>query len=270
MAVVSELIDAGLKLKAQGKLKGAIEHFRQLHATYPENARIMYQLAVCWTAFGVPEQALPLYRALLALPRGQGLPARDLPRLYTRLGAALAELGEDDEALAVFNDGLAQHPSYRPLRAFRIYAHAKVGELDEALVDAMDLMLESLAPSRWDVFEDEIRALVDELRVDEPGSMAASAAPADKIDLKGDAKPRLPERKRIEVEGEDASKSSVELEVRLGKSTPKPGKKAARGGQFGKKAVRIDISGKADEVDDSGAKAGDDNASRLRIPLDPD
>ena len=48
MAVVTELIDAGLQMKRQGNLRGAIEHFRQLHSTYPGNARIMFELAGTW------------------------------------------------------------------------------------------------------------------------------------------------------------------------------------------------------------------------------
>ena len=32
-----------------------------------------------------------------------------------------------------------------------------------ALIDALDLMLESLAPSRWDIFEDDVKGIVSEL-----------------------------------------------------------------------------------------------------------
>ena len=91
MAVISELIDAGLQLKAQEKHEAAIEHFRQLHETYPDNARVKFELAAAWSAFGVPEQALPLYRELLALPKRQGLPAKDMPRLYARLSSTLIQ-----------------------------------------------------------------------------------------------------------------------------------------------------------------------------------
>jgi len=174
MAVVSELIDVGLALKQQGKLKAAIEHFRQLQATYPENARIMFELAVCWSAFDVPEQALPLYRDLLARPKGKGLPAKDLPRLYTRLGAALYALQEYDEALSILDDGLRLHPSYRPLRAYRIFALQAAEMPGSALYDALELMLESLAPSRWDTFEDQIRQIVAEMR--DPHDEAAISA----------------------------------------------------------------------------------------------
>ena len=168
MAVIAELIEAGLRLKGAGNLRAAIEHFKQLHATYPAHARIMFELAAAWRAFGVPEQALPLYRELLAMPKNQGLPAKDMPRLYTQLGATLLELGELGEAQAVIEAGLQRHPSYRSLRAWRIFAYAEAGSPQLALLDALELMLESLAPSRWDIFEDDIKAMVKAMRADQP------------------------------------------------------------------------------------------------------
>ena len=133
MAVISELIDAGLQLKAQKKHEAAIEHFRQLHETYPDNARVKFELAAAWSAFGVPEQALPLYRELLALPKRKGLPAKDMPRLYARLTSTLYDLREFEEALEVVEEGLRLHPSYRPLRAFRIFSQFGAGRSTMAL-----------------------------------------------------------------------------------------------------------------------------------------
>lgn len=289
MAVVSELIDVGLALKQQGKLKGAIEHFRQLHATYPENARIMFELAVCWSAFDVPEQALPLYRELLARPKGKSLPAKDLPRLYTRLGAALYALQEYDEALSILDDGLRLHPSYRPLRAYRIFALQAAELPGSALNDALELMLESLAPSRWDTFEDQIRQIVKEMR--DTHSEAAIAADSSEIKSKsqdaenqdpqtlatpaGSAKSRRqdmvsasalddgtqadnqqrPEtggENRITVDLTDPIEEDFELDVRVLKQRAKTRKKKKAGGgrgQLGKKSVRINISDASDEGD---------------------
>lgn len=291
MAVVSELIDVGLTLKQQGKLKGAIEHFRQLHATYPENARIMFELAVCWSAFDVPEQALPLYRELLARPKGKGLPAKDLPRLYTRLGAALYALQEYDEALSILDEGLRLHPSYRPLRAYRIFALQAAEMPGSALHDALELMLESLAPSRWDTFEDQIRQIVKDMR--DPHDEAAiaadsseikarsqaaesqdyqtSAKPADGIDSRQPVSdsistlddrpqadkqqsPESKEENKITVDLADPREEDFELDVRVVKQRSKTRKnKKARGGrgQLGKKSVRINISDANDETEAS-------------------
>ncbi len=289
MAVVSELIDLGLALKRQGKLKGAIEHFRQLQATYPENVRIMFELAVCWSEFDVPEQALPLYRDLLARPKGKSLPAKDLPRLYTRLGAALYALQEYDQALSILDEGLRLHPSYRPLRAYRIFALQAAEMPGSALNDALELMLESLAPSHWDSFEDQIRQVVKALRApldedaiaadppdikaEEQGSeiqdTRALAQPAEDMQSRPPvhASPASPERAakvekeqvpgsaedhKIAVDWSAPIEEDFELDLRVHKQAAKTRvKKKARDrrGQLGKKAVRINISDAKDKIE---------------------
>jgi len=171
MALIGELIDAGLQLKRQGNLSGAIEHFRQLQATYPKEARIMAELAHCWRAVGLPAQALLLYKALLELPTKQQLPRRELPRLYAEYAATLQELGEYAESLTLLQRGLQLFPQSRSLRAWRIFALQSSGAQDAALVDALELMLEVLAPSRWDGFQDEIAAQVALLRAQVPATV---------------------------------------------------------------------------------------------------
>lgn len=163
MAVISELIDAGLALKEQGNHQAAIEHFRQLHVTYPDHARIMFELAGSWQIFNVPEQALPLYRELLAMPKSQGLPPKELPRLYTQMGASLRLMGQFAESLEIIEAGLSLFPNYRPLRAYHMFALYSAGFHQNAMVESLKLMLESLAPTKWDVYEDDIVAIVKEI-----------------------------------------------------------------------------------------------------------
>lgn len=304
MAVISELIDLGLALKQNGKLEGAIEHFRQLQATYPDNARIMFELGACWTAFGVPKQALPLYRELMAMPKGKGLPAKDAPRLFTRLGATLLALNEFDEALSVIDEGLRLHPSYRPLRAFRIFCLDAAGMPRSALGDSLDLMLESLAPSRWDTFEDEIRGLVASLHLDDgyAGAQSATQTATDTkattvavksssnkgpADVKGStskaesneaaanaSSENAPAISKIEVDQIDRGEKDIELKVKVVKrerQRSRTSKKNAGRGQFGNRAVRIDISATGDKHegqsdDDAPATA----AGKLEIPVDFD
>ncbi len=289
MAVITELIDAGLQLKRRGNLRGAIEHFRQLHATYPGNARIMFELAASWTAFEVPEQALPLYRELLALPKGQGLPPKDMPRLYTRLGATLLSMGEVQEALTVIDEGLRLHPSYRALRVWRIFA-LNSNEADSmALLDALELMLESLAPSRWDIFEDDIVAMVKRMRAaqsvgsgqDATGSQKESRPQAEspKTAAAEDAGALAEARRTVEIsESADADQAAdveVDISVQVKKPKKKPRKRRrkqqSKPPQLGKKAVRIDISAAGDSAED---EPGDDDApppaSGFKIPVDAD
>lgn len=286
MAVITELIDAGLRLKRGGNLGGAIEHFRQLRRTYPDNARIMFELAACWRAFGVPERALPLYRELLAAPSGKGLPPKDMPRLYTQLGATLLEMGEEAEALAIIEAGLRLHPSYRSLRAWRIFALAKAGRQATALVDALELMLESLAPSRWDIFEADVKAMVRAMRDDLPALAALAEAqpdearPAALIDPEPAAKGErvvdsgadaVSGSGKIEVESDIPDAAETAVAVNLVKPKKKTNRKKSPGAQMGRKAVRIDISSDADAPapppDDDEAAPAD---GRLKIPIDLD
>ncbi len=286
MAVITELIDAGLRLKQQGNLRGAIEHFRQLKATYPGNARIRFELAGAWREFDVPEQALPLYRELLALPKGQGLPPKDMPRLYSHLGATLLALGETDEARDTIEAGLRLHPGYRPLRAWRILSLRSGGAHELALLDALELMLESLAPSRWDIFEDDIVAAVKQMRADLSAdeSLAPAAERAEPLTA-DDEKRDAPESATvtsaaIKVADEADDPAEVDIAVNVVKPAAKRKqrgkrkKKKKQAPQLGKRAVRIDI------VDDSVGSAaptksseGDDppaQAASFKIPLDPD
>jgi len=274
VAVISELIDSGLRLKQQQKLRGAIEHFRQLHATYPENARIQFELANCWLAFGVPENALPHYRELLALPKAKSLPPKDLPRLYTQLCATLHQLDESQEALEIAKAGLQLHPNYRPLRAWQIFALEATGAHRLAVLDALELMLESLAPSRWDVFEDDIKQVVRQMRARlesvETAQIAAGiskeTAPlppsaASPSTEKSVGKQRIDLRAAEDTSVVDAAEHEVAVTV-----LP-PARKAARRRilpQLGKRSVRIDISTGDDEpaADDPPASAA------FKIPVD--
>ena len=291
MAVITELIDAGLRLKRGGNLGGAIEHFKQLHATYPGHARIMFELAACWRAFGVPEQALPLYRELKAMPKGTSLPPKDIPRLYTQLGATLLDMGDHSEALAILEEGLRLHPSYRSLRAWRIFALAKAGSHATALLDALELMLESLAPSRWDIFEADIKAMVRAMRDQLPEEATAvaalpihdsspaaigaeSAAELDGAEIVEGEKESGNDgpRDKIHVTSDASQARETEVKVNLVEPEKKTSPKKGSSAQMGKKAARIEISDGRAEAPESMAD-GDESApadGSFKIPIDLD
>ena len=262
MAVISELIDAGLRLKQQGSHQAAIEHFRQLQTAYPAHARILFELADSWQAFGVPEQALPLYRRLVALPESQGLPPRDLPRLYTQMGAALRLLGESAESLAVIDEGLRRYPSYRPLRVYRMFALHDAGLYQQAMVESLELLVESLAPSKWDAFEESIVQAVKELR--------ARLEEGAGDEHEAEARPQTEAGE--EAAAADDKGEELELEVKVRQPPPKS-RKRGRQRQFGRKPVQIDISVDA-EASDEPPPAADDDAppagGKVRIPIDLD
>lgn len=269
MAVISELIDAGLGLKQQGNHQAAIVHFRQLNTAYPDHARILFELADSWRAFGVPEQALPLYRQLTALPENQGLPPKDIPRLYAQMGAALLSLDQFTESLAIIDEGLRQYPAYRPLRAYRMFALCRVGLHQEAMVESLELMVESLAPSKWDTFEDDIVQMVKTLRarISRPEDKELDEAETPAADVSGEVSPAAPDP--IAVTDDEEMIEDLELEVKVRQPPPK-----SRKGQFGRKPIQIDISFDQEANDDLPASAADDsappNAGKVMIPIDFD
>ena len=258
MAVISELIDAGLKLKQQGSHQAAIEHFRQLQATYPGHARIMFELADSWRAFDVPEQALGLYRQLMALPKGHGLPPRDVPRLYAQMAATLLVLERSAESLAVIDEGLRLHPAYRPLRAYRMFALHQAGRHQAAMVESLELMVESLAPSKWDTFEGDIVQIIKAMR----GRLEEGTVD----EHEEGARPPM-ETEEVNVSAADEKGEEFELEVKVRQPRPKS-RKRGRQKQFGKKPVQIDISGDetSTAVDDNGPPA----VGKISIPIDLD
>ena len=155
-------------------------------------------------------------------------------------------------------------------------------------------MLESLAPSRWDIFEDDIVAAVrqmrDELSDGEALTPAASeyasppAAERDEPETVAEESAAVAsETQQIEVAGEADATADVDVAVTVVEPAAKPKKRARRASrkqakkpapQLGKRAVRIDIvdettEGKApkqsSDADDPPAQA-----AAFKIPLDPD
>ena len=199
-----------------------------------------------------------------------------MPRLYTRTGASLLELGDIEEALAIIEQGLSLHPAYRPLRLWRMLALSKRGADGLALLAALELLLESLAPSRWDVFESEIVAAVKRLRADydvetaDEGEMPAQTKPARATEAEkpGD---KLPVEDYAPASAEPIS-DDAEITVKV-KRASKPSDKPApkpKTSQLGQKSVRIKI-GEPDAEPES--KSDDDEpraGAAFRIPVDPD
>lgn len=282
MALIAELIDAGVQMKRAGNLQGAIEHFRQLQATYPGNARIMFELANAWSSFTVPQRALPLYQELLALPPGQGLPPKDMPRLYSRLGATLLDLGDSQQALTTLEAGLGLHPSYRPLRFWRICALSRSGADRLALLDALELLLASLAPSRWDVFEGDIQAAVHSMRAEWAGEATQpplANKPPNSQTLESSRKVHSADEAPATIEkatGHDAKSAEADAESDSIPVVVKPAARQTRNPgqrpQLGKRAVRIDISADVDTPKDkpSDEDGPSGSPSAFKIPLEPD
>lgn len=100
-----------------------------------DEAEREYEIGGEHDSAGRPEEALVHYERALAL----GLREELVPRLFVQLGSTLRNLGRNDEAIALFEDGSARYPDDVALRLFRAFALATAGRDREALVDVLDL-----------------------------------------------------------------------------------------------------------------------------------
>ena len=147
-------------------------------------------------------------------------------------------------------------------------------------------MLESLAPSRWDIFEADIKAVVKAMRANllaqdaaptnvmaEGRSAEAFAEETDNVPEHVNEDDAVSQSSKIDVMSEAADATETDVAVNLVKPTKKkkPSRKEKSRSQMGKKAVRIDISGESDEpqkeADEDDAAAADGS---FKIPIDPE
>lgn len=100
-----------------------------------QEAEREYEIGGEHDSAGRPEEALVHYERALAL----GLREELVPRLFVQMGSTLRNLGRNEEAIALFEDGSARYPDDVALRLFRAFALATAGRDREALVDVLDL-----------------------------------------------------------------------------------------------------------------------------------
>lgn len=70
-SVLAEL-DAGMNLRAQGDLLGAVSHLRNALRAQPDHPKLIYQLAVTLDMMSQPQKAQPLWETLATLGKGAG------------------------------------------------------------------------------------------------------------------------------------------------------------------------------------------------------
>ena len=100
-----------------------------------DEAEREYEIGGEHDSAGRPEEALVHYERALAL----GLREELVSRLFVQMGSTLRNLGRNEEAIALFEDGSARYPDDVALRLFRAFALATAGRDREALVDVLDL-----------------------------------------------------------------------------------------------------------------------------------
>jgi tetratricopeptide (TPR) repeat protein len=157
---------------ALGKYKNAIQHHRQYLDQHADDAAVLCQVGLAYLHLGELDRAREhCNKALLCDP--DHLPARHA------LGCVLVEEGQEQEALKVFRDTLADHPEDAASYVELARTRRRLGDLawlQRALqveVENHDrLPVTGSAPSPREITRGRIRVLLDELRAVGPSSVS--------------------------------------------------------------------------------------------------
>jgi Flp pilus assembly protein TadD len=137
--VLDAEIEAGRALKRSGDEEGAIRHFEALANRYPDDARVLAELAYACDFAGREEQAVAPYRRALEM----GLPEEMLPGHLLGFGSTLRNVGQIEESVRVLREAVASFPDRADLKVFLALSLSSAGEPAEALVTLLDLILVS-------------------------------------------------------------------------------------------------------------------------------
>lgn len=130
------LADA-LTLRRKGDLEQSNTIIGQLVDDEPTNAVLHYQYAWSFDILGKEAKAAPHYEQAIQL----GLSGKDLEGAYLGLGSTYRTLGQYDQAIQTFTNGLKSFPDNKALHTFLAMALYNTNRHAEA----MELLLNALA-----------------------------------------------------------------------------------------------------------------------------
>lgn len=122
----SAMYNLGLRLKAEGDLRGAVRWYTEALRVAPGNAEALNNMGVAFMDLGDAREAVRCYREALRFSPGY-------PLAHNNLATALARLGETEPAIRAYSEALRLKPDYAEARANLAKLLAAEGRLDDAL-----------------------------------------------------------------------------------------------------------------------------------------
>lgn len=160
MTSFEQQVEIGLQLEREGKDDQAIEHFRQLLAQYPDDARAHFEYAGAFDSAGRESEAIPHYRHSMEI----GLSGDYLQRVYLQLGSSLRNIAAHDEAVEVLREGCAKFPNDAALRVFLAFALESAGRGRDAITELLELAIREIQTAEMKDYARAIRYYTDEGR----------------------------------------------------------------------------------------------------------
>jgi len=130
---IEQMIRDGIAFHDQGEFEKSVELFEQVLELYPENVFAAYELAFTYTASGQFERCLEVAEDGLRNSAQFENDPRLIAALQLMRASCHSELGELDEAIAVFDAALADYPDSYELHFNKAIALGRHGESEAAV-----------------------------------------------------------------------------------------------------------------------------------------
>ncbi|MHA7281923.1 tetratricopeptide repeat protein [Arthrobacter sp. TMS2-4] len=118
-------------------MQPTIEALLPYYASYPKNARVLYEVGGAYDTAGQEDVARGFYEKALAA----GLDGDLLRRCYVQYGSTLRNLGEYENSLEVFRAARAAFPDSPALGTFEAITLQAAGRSDESVAALLDLVV---------------------------------------------------------------------------------------------------------------------------------
>jgi tetratricopeptide (TPR) repeat protein len=153
-------VTAGWDVATRADQQPTIDHFTDLLARYPADARALFEMACAYDWGGRPGAAAPVYERAFAA----GLDGDRLRRGLLQYGATLRNLDRADEAVTALERANTLFPGGEAVRSYLALALLSAGRADEAVADLLDLALDGIDSEDFDRYRWALRHYAAALR----------------------------------------------------------------------------------------------------------
>lgn len=135
---LDEELDRIFAARDRDNMQPTINALLPIHASHPENARVLYEVGGAYDTAGQEEAARGFYERALAA----GLEGDMLRRCYVQYGSTLRNVGEFEKSREVFATARNLFPESPALGAFEAITLHAAGQPDAAVAALLDLLVE--------------------------------------------------------------------------------------------------------------------------------
>ncbi|GAB5490437.1 MAG: tetratricopeptide repeat protein [Phototrophicaceae bacterium] len=156
---IDKLLAEAIQLRQDKHYPEAEAIMAELHADYPNNARINYHFAWLCDVQGKEKEAVPYYETAIK----NGLEGGDLRGALLGLGSTYRTLGEYEKSVARLKQGTTLFPEANEFKVFLAMALYNVGDSKEAVGSLLKLLLHVSEDSSIQRFKNPIALYAEDL-----------------------------------------------------------------------------------------------------------